>query len=351
MYKVTLAMPVYNAAHFIERSLLSAMNQTFPEIEFLIIDDKGQDNSMDIICQIVSTHARGKDVRVIDHIENRGIGATRNTAMDNASGEYLFFMDNDDEITLDCVEKLYNKMIEHPVDFVAASFVRRDMEGNIFPGCSYKDTLIEGGQNPVAAYRYVKGQEIFVASWNKLYRLDFLKKNQIHCMPYHLNEDPWFTYQVILSAKSCHLLPDCTLFYSLNPKSVSGLNQTQGYTERICRQYVEIQKLKSKYITHLTHAVIYPGLLVDLIFISVYHSYRILSDRYDESSCAERKRLAYRLLSRDFLLPSSVSFNRSYFKFLIMYSFFSLPVALKLTLIRLTVKQNLRFWIKRWIHF
>lgn len=59
-YKVTLAMPVYNVEKYVERALLSALNQTFDSIEFLIVDDKGTDRSMEIVSEIVSTHPRGK---------------------------------------------------------------------------------------------------------------------------------------------------------------------------------------------------------------------------------------------------------------------------------------------------
>ena len=76
-YKVTLAMPVYNVEKYVERALLSALNQTFDSIEFLIVDDKGTDRSMEIVSEIVSTHPRGKDVRIIDHVVNQGTGATK----------------------------------------------------------------------------------------------------------------------------------------------------------------------------------------------------------------------------------------------------------------------------------
>ena len=90
-------------------------------------------------------------------------------------------------------------MVEHPVDFVASSFVRRDLQGNIYPGgCQYVDTLIEGEDLAVAQYRYGKGKNIFVATWNKLYRTTFLRDNNIRCVPQYLIDDPWFTYQVIV---------------------------------------------------------------------------------------------------------------------------------------------------------
>lgn len=90
MYKVSLAIPIYNVSLFVERALLSVLNQTYDNIEYLIVDDKRQDDSMDIVHRIIKDHPRGKDVRIIEHPYNIGLGATRNTAIDNAQGEYLF---------------------------------------------------------------------------------------------------------------------------------------------------------------------------------------------------------------------------------------------------------------------
>ena len=204
---ITLGIPIYNAAGLIERTLLSALNQTYPNIEFIFVDDKG--DSMDIVRRVAGEHPRGSAVRIIDQVVNQGTGAARNTIVEKATGEYLFTMDCDDVLIPECIELLYNKMQEHPVDFVAASFVRRDLEGKVYPGgCQYEDTLITDGDYAVAKYRYGRGQNIFVATWNKLYRTDFLRKNEVRCIPHYLIDDPWFTYQVILRARSCRLLPD-----------------------------------------------------------------------------------------------------------------------------------------------
>lgn len=238
MHKVTIGIPIYNGGNLLECSLLSALNQTYPYIEYLFIDDKG--DSMDIVHRIVAEHERAESVRIIDQRYNRGTGAARNAIIENATGDYLFTMDCDDVITTDCIEILCNKMQEHPVDFVAASFLRRDLVGTVAPGCSYPDIIIEGGENPVAEYRYGQGKEIFVAIWNKLYKMDFLRQNHIRCISYHLNEDPWFTYQVMMYARSCQLISVCTLYYTINPTSITGLIAAEGYSERTARQYVEI---------------------------------------------------------------------------------------------------------------
>ncbi|MDE7149754.1 MAG: glycosyltransferase family 2 protein, partial [Bacteroidales bacterium] len=81
-------MPVYNVAKFVERALYSALNQTLQNIEFLLIDDRGTDDSMAIVHHIIAEHPRGKEVKIIQHNENKGTACARNTALDAASAPY-----------------------------------------------------------------------------------------------------------------------------------------------------------------------------------------------------------------------------------------------------------------------
>ena len=343
---ITLGIPIYNAAGLIERTLLSVLNQTYPNIEYVFVDDKG--NSMDIVKRVVAEHPRRSAVRIIDQGRNRGIGAARNTILEYATGDYLFTMDCDDLITPDCIETLYGYMFRYPVDFVAGSFVRIDMEGKQYPGCQYTDTLIEGERHPVARYRYGQEKEIFVATWNKLYSLEFLKRYHICCKEGHLNEDPWFTYQVIINAASCRLIPECTLFYTYNPQSVSGISAAKGYSEKIARQYVDVQKLKSAYISGLANESFYRNLLVDIMQMSVYHAYRIGCTPLLSKIC--KNELLRELLTCSCLSPRKKAGKRT-LKYLFFRVFFALPMFGKLGVIRVMVAVQLKQIIRRWIQF
>lgn len=344
---ITLGIPLYNAADLIERTLLSVLNQTYPNIEYLFIDDKG--DSMDVVRKVILEHPRGKYVRIIDQKYNQGIGAARNAIIDNANGKYLFTMDCDDVITANCIEILYEKMLEHPVDFVAASFVRRDLNGNEYLGCQYEDRLIEGEGHPVAQYRYGFGKQLFVATWNKLYRIDFLKEYNIRCKEGHFNEDPWFTYQVIINACSCRLIPDCTLFYTINPQSVSGIASQTGYSEKIARQYVEIQQLKSNYIRRLTKEMFYRNLLADIMEMSLYHAYRIGAS--SQLASIMKKELQRQLLSPSFIFPSGCCGGKYTIRYGMLCTFFALPLSLKQVLINVSANLRLKDKIRKLVHF
>ena len=121
MYKVSISFPVYNVCDRVEKSLLSALNQTYSNLEFLIIDDKGTDDSMSIIYEVVSKHERKNQIRFISHKQNLGLGSVRNTSIDYATGEFLYFMDSDDEISFDCISLLMRYMESYRVDFIASS--------------------------------------------------------------------------------------------------------------------------------------------------------------------------------------------------------------------------------------
>lgn len=346
-YQVTIAIPVYNVAPYVEASLLSALNQTFQSIEFIIVDDKGTDGSMDIVQRVIENHPRREDVRIIDQVYNQKTGAARNAGIDNATGEYIFFMDSDDVLTAGCIDILHRSMQSLAADFVAASFVRRDASGKEYPGCTYPEVVLEGDYSAFS-YRYRQGNFVSVSMWNKLYRLSFLKENQIRCVPSQIHEDAWFTYQVLMKARLCKFLPDCTMYYTYNPGSSSGAFSS-GYSENSARQFADIQKMKSDYIKPYANMCFYRGALSDIMQMSLYHAYQIsISAKLDEG---KKKGLEYELLSLKFAPPSTSVFCGFSVKYVAFRLFYMLPLPLRVWLLRAGGSLKVKSFVRRWIHF
>lgn len=268
-------MPIYNVAPYVERALLSALNQTFESIEFLIVDDRGSDNSMEIVHKIVAEHPRGKDVRIIEHPHNIGLGATRNTAIDNAQGEYLFFMDSDDEITPDCIEVLYKAMMEEPVDFVAGSYDRIIGE-NIKEGCYYGRRLI---RDTIPEYIYKDRKVIAVPTWNKLYSLLFLKENKLYCYPHQINEDSIFLHLIVSKCHSCLLIPQKTYSYYYRIDSTEA-NRAIGYSKRNMSELVEVLDFYKLLLDHYKDKYVYKYYLAWLIAVIFNSTEPILKSKY-----------------------------------------------------------------------
>ena len=102
-YDVTIGMPVFRSEPYIRQALESALAQTYPSIEFLIVDDCGDDGSMEIVSELCKSHSRGTDIRILTHTLNEGVSASRNHLIDEAKGDYLYFMDSDDVIAENAV--------------------------------------------------------------------------------------------------------------------------------------------------------------------------------------------------------------------------------------------------------
>lgn len=228
MYRVTIGMPVYNAAAYVERALLSALNQTFPDIEYILVDDRGTDNSMDIVRRVISEHPRGKDVRIIEQDVNRGAGVARDTMLTNATAPYIYFMDSDDELTEDAIALLYSTMVQSGgAQVVQGDYAAIPMGGcrpghvDRSAGCNIEKKETEIIQACFALF--------FVFAWNKLYDLDFLKKEKIGFGGLRRNEDNYFSMQVAWKASRVIYMPRVTYLYYENMSSLSESNRFKRY--------------------------------------------------------------------------------------------------------------------------
>lgn len=285
MYQVTIAIPVYNVEKYIKKALLSALNQTFDSIEFLLIDDRGSDNSMAIAMDVAKNHQRGKDVRVIDHGVNIGLGAVRNTAIENAKGEYLYFLDSDDDITPDCISILYNRMIEYPVDFIAASHNIIRGDGQLKEQVVYENCIVEKNTFAVAKAYYMDSRTLTTYAWNKLYNLNFLRNNDIKCI-HMIYEDIFFTYNLILHAESCQFISDVTYNYYEVDNSIMAKTR-KSFSSKIAKQFDNIISLKKEYSYKYINSNFYPNLIKRIYMryaipfsITIYYS--DLIDRRDK---------------------------------------------------------------------
>ena len=115
MPKVSVIIPVYNANKYLERCLDSVKNQTLEDIEIICIDDCSSDNSLDILNEYAKNDKRFK---VIHHDINKGESSARNTGINNAKGEYLAFVDNDDTIDINFLEILYDTALSSKADII-----------------------------------------------------------------------------------------------------------------------------------------------------------------------------------------------------------------------------------------
>lgn len=118
MEKVTIVVPVYNTEKYLDECIKSIVNQTYENIEVILIDDGSKDNSPKICDKWAQKDSR---IQVI-HKMNEGAGIARNTGISNASGEYICFFDSDDYIEPYTIEKSLNALLENNADIVLFGF-------------------------------------------------------------------------------------------------------------------------------------------------------------------------------------------------------------------------------------
>lgn len=117
--KISIIVPVYNAEKYLERCVNSLKNQSFSEIEIILVNDSSTDSSLEI-CQ--KSAMEDPRIKVISNAKNEGAGRARNVGLEVATGEYIGFVDSDDFIDLDMYRVLYEKAVEYDSDLVMSGF-------------------------------------------------------------------------------------------------------------------------------------------------------------------------------------------------------------------------------------
>ncbi len=138
--KVSIIIPVYNCQEYIEKCLGSVINQTYRDIQVIVIDDGSTDRSPEII------DAFDDEGLVVIHQENSGVCVARNKGIEHATGDYLTFVDGDDYLESDYIERMVNEAKEHNSELVISGFIMESSNGSnrkeIIPG-SYERNIDE----------------------------------------------------------------------------------------------------------------------------------------------------------------------------------------------------------------
>ena len=238
---VSIGIPVYNVEPYIEKCLLSVLNQTYCNLEILIVDDLGNDKSMEIVATLKRTHPQGGMIKVITHSENKGLGEARNTVINNARGKYICFVDSDDYIELETIKLLVNEAETNNTDAVFASS-RKIIYGTDeeMPTFKYRSREVLVGKDVFANYLCQDLRwHIGINAWNILFNRDFLLRNNL-LFAARKDEDALFLSDFYSEIERAVLLPDITYNYVIRPGSIMG-NQD--------RKFIPIEEIRERFNT------------------------------------------------------------------------------------------------------
>lgn len=221
---ISIVMPVYGVSAYVERCVRSVMNQTYPNIECIIIDDATPDDSIEKCEHLLADYQGPIRFSILHHEKNRGLSAARNTGTKAATGDYVYYLDSDDELTTDCIEKLARPVLKDAsIEMVMGSFVRRT-EGTTAPlnlesGKKGKETELSSVE-AVRDYWFSR-KGINVYTWNKLIKRDFLNQHQLYFKEGILYEDILWFFYAVKYLRHFYSIPDVTYIYYRRPHSIT----------------------------------------------------------------------------------------------------------------------------------
>ena len=216
--KVSVIIPVYNVKEYLEEALDSVINQTYKNLEIILVDD-GSDDGSEIICKEYSK----KDSRIkLICRKNGGLSAARNTGLDNMTGDYVAFLDSDDVFLPEAIEKSVNIMLSNDVDCVIFKFIIYKVLKNhklkkLYP---IKNTvLLNNIYCREEALKMLANREINAAIWNKLSKRELW--NNLRFPENHVYEDRYIIFKLIEKTKNIYILNSPLLFYKTHDGSIS----------------------------------------------------------------------------------------------------------------------------------
>ena len=243
---VSVIIPIYNSEKYIIRCLNSVVSQTINDLECILIDDCGNDNTLSLIEKYLKEYNGPKQFKVIRHQNNCGVATARNTGIKAASGTYLFFLDSDDAIVEDCIESLLNLYRAYP-DIVMAQGNAMDENGEISTyGCHENVPEYINKKEDILFYLLSKLTSV---PWNRLIKKSFVIKNSLFFLDGKVHEDMLWTYFVAKYADAIAYTNKSTYIYYTNANSIMTSNSTNQqilrYTSRLDESKIYIHDIRS----------------------------------------------------------------------------------------------------------
>lgn len=199
---VSLIIPVYNVRDYLRKCLDSVAAQTYPHLEVVIVNDGSTDDSLDIIREYTAKYPNFRCYT----IENRGQGGARNYGMEQAAGDYVAFLDSDDYIAENCIERLMAAAEETDCDMVVCNCYDVREDGSVLQVYQnrYRNAITNVAQEPEILFNRV-------SPWGKLYKRELLNGLSFASRVWY--EDMRMAPKVLLRAGKVAFIEDFLFFY------------------------------------------------------------------------------------------------------------------------------------------
>lgn len=214
--KVSILVPFYNVEKYVGRCVESLFTQTYNNIEYIFVNDCTPDKSKEVIEQYIDKYNKRERCTFIDHTQNQGICASRNDCLDNATGDYILFIDSDDYIDHEMVELLVNAAVKDDADISGCGYIEEYNDHRIVIPQKYTNDYNE--MLKAITVLTLKG-----VMWKLLIRRNIIEDNHIRFMPEkNMVDDYLFCCQVFYYSHRFTGVDKCMYHYiQFNPNNYS----------------------------------------------------------------------------------------------------------------------------------
>ena len=232
MIKVSIIIPVYNVQAYIERCLKSVTNQTYMNLEIILIDDGSTDESG----KICDEYAK-KDKRIkCFHKQNGGLSSARNYAIKYITGNYVMYIDSDDWIKNNTIEVLVNLLEGNDFDIIEFGYQYVDENEKNIGKIEFHSSIINKTDEILKEFFY--GRSITEVVWNKIYKAKLIKK--IKFVEGRKYEDYMYTPEVLSQCNNIKIINDIFYYYLQRAGSIVNSNFNNDIFDKIyAGEYVE----------------------------------------------------------------------------------------------------------------
>ena len=220
--RLSIIIPFYNVERYISECLDSVFDQDIPlsDYEVICVNDGSPDNSRGIVLDYMT---RFPNLRLIEHEQNKKLGAARNTGRYIAKGRYIWNVDSDDKIAKNCLKGMLEICENNDLDVL-------EFRPVAFCGEEKKELpCVPPTQHPMHGLNYMNSLSSYELAqmstvWRRLIRRSFLEDNRIYSPEINMGEDVPFSFKVLLAAKRFMCISKNCYLYRLNPDALTGKN-------------------------------------------------------------------------------------------------------------------------------
>lgn len=234
--KISIIIPIYKAHYYIEKCLESVICQECKDfdLECILVNDCTPDDSMDIVERKLTDYVGKIDFVIANHLDNKGPSVSRNTGVQYAKGDFVFFLDSDDQLAVGALKSMVNVVRKDGVRnsdvdvIIGNTFICKDGK----PSMSYKEvTPFYLDNSDETALRNLLNRDLYHIVCNKMVKRELILNHNVFFKEGIIDEDMLWSYLVFYYAKGVWVVPEITYIYEDNPESIMNTS-----SERIAQR-------------------------------------------------------------------------------------------------------------------